>query len=61
MEVLMYFIVYQDTARGWRWTLYAENNRKIADSGEAYERKEGAYWGIGLVKGTDANTPIRER
>jgi uncharacterized protein YegP (UPF0339 family) len=57
----MFFMVYQDAAKGWRWTLYAANNRKIADSGEAYEQKAGALWGIGLVVGTDKNTPIRER
>jgi uncharacterized protein YegP (UPF0339 family) len=57
----MYFIVYKDQAGGWRWTLYAENNRKIADSGEAYVEKAGAMWGLNLVKGTNANTPVRER
>jgi uncharacterized protein YegP (UPF0339 family) len=57
----MYFIVYQDAGGGWRWTLYAANNRKIADSGEAYVEKSGAYWGLGLVKGTNTNTPVRER
>jgi uncharacterized protein YegP (UPF0339 family) len=44
---------------GWRWYLMAENNRKIAESGEAYVHKEGAYWGISLVKGS-ANAPIIE-
>lgn len=57
----MYFTVYRDSANGWRWTLYAENHRKIADSGEAYVRKEGALWGISLVAGTNANTPVYER
>jgi uncharacterized protein YegP (UPF0339 family) len=57
----MHFTIYQDVQGGWRWTLYAENNRKIADSGEAYVRKEGALWGISLVKGTNAATPVYER
>jgi uncharacterized protein len=57
----MYFTIYRDTANGWRWTLYAANNRKIADSGEAYVEKAGALWGIGLVVSTDKNTPIHER
>jgi uncharacterized protein len=57
----MYFIVYQDVAKGWRWTLYAANNRKIADSGEAYVEKAGALWGIGLVVSTNSQTPIHER
>ena len=38
----MYFTIYRDVANGWRWTLYAANNRKIADSGEAYVEKAGA-------------------
>jgi uncharacterized protein len=57
----MFFVVYQDQANAWRWTLYAANNRKIADSGESYVRKEGAHWGINLFKGNDANTPAYER
>jgi uncharacterized protein YegP (UPF0339 family) len=44
---------------GWRWYLMAANNRKIAESGEAYVHKEGAYWGIGLVK-TSGTAPIVE-
>jgi uncharacterized protein YegP (UPF0339 family) len=57
----MHFTIYQDIAGGWRWTLYAENNRKIADSGESYVNKAGAEWGINLVKGTTASTPVHER
>lgn len=37
----------------------ALNNRKIAESGEAYVHKDGAYWSINLVKGS-ANAPIVE-
>lgn len=44
---------------GWRWYLMAANNRKIAESGEAYVHKDGAYWGISLVKGS-ANAQIVE-
>jgi len=57
----MHFTIYQDLAGGWRWTLYAENNRKIADSGESYVHKAGAELGINLVKSTTANTPVHER
>lgn len=32
----MYFNLYQDASRQWRWTLYASNHKKIADSGESY-------------------------
>jgi uncharacterized protein YegP (UPF0339 family) len=44
---------------GWRWYLMALNNRKIAESGEAYVEKAGALWGINLVKGS-ANAQIVE-
>jgi uncharacterized protein len=56
----MHFTVYKDHANGWRWTLFAANNRKIADSGEAYVERAGALWGIGLVVGTNSQTPIKE-
>lgn len=57
----MYFALYRDIALQWRWTLYAANNRKIADSGEGYLNKDDALHGIGLVMGTSRNTPIYER
>lgn len=33
----MYFQLYKDAAGYWRWTLFAVNGRKIADSGEGYD------------------------
>lgn len=56
----MYFKLYKDTAGYWRWTLYAANNRKIADSGEGYHNKSDAEGGINLVKSTNYTTPVRE-
>jgi uncharacterized protein YegP (UPF0339 family) len=44
----------------WRWTLYAANHRKIADSGEGYHNKADALAGISLVKGANIATPVRE-
>jgi uncharacterized protein YegP (UPF0339 family) len=29
---------YRDRRKGWRWTLYARNGRKVACSGESYRR-----------------------
>ena len=55
----MFFRLYQDVSSQWRWTLYAENNRKIADSAEAYHNKADAESGIALVKSTNAATPVR--
>jgi uncharacterized protein YegP (UPF0339 family) len=57
----MFFVIYKDLSSQWRWTLYAANNRKIADSGEAYVNKADAVTGIALVKSTSGGTPVRER
>ncbi|WP_206818593.1 DUF1508 domain-containing protein [Chroococcus sp. FPU101] len=32
----MYYKVYQDNARLWRWTFYASNSEPIAVSSESY-------------------------
>jgi uncharacterized protein len=56
----MFFSLYRDRANQWRWTLYAANNKKIADSGEGYHNKADAQHGIDLVKGTNYATPVRE-
>jgi uncharacterized protein YegP (UPF0339 family) len=55
----MYFKVYKDKANEWRWTLYADNNKKIADSGEGYKEKDDCKDGIDLVK-QSATAPIKE-
>jgi uncharacterized protein YegP (UPF0339 family) len=57
----MHFVLYRDTANQWRWTLYAANNKKIADSGESYWNKVDAQHGINLVKGSTQATPVYER
>jgi uncharacterized protein YegP (UPF0339 family) len=57
----MFFILYQDAESQWRWTLYAANNKKIADSGESYWNKSDAKASIGLVKSTHTTTPVHER
>lgn len=56
----MKYIIYKDTSNYWRWTLYAANNRKIADSGESYYNKVDCLAGIDLVKGSYA-APVHER
>jgi len=57
----MYFVLYKDKASQWRWTLFASNHAKIADSAEGYWNKADAQHGISLVKGTNAATPVVER
>jgi len=55
----MFYYLYKDVAGFWRWTLYAGNNRKIANSGEGYHNKSDALSAVNLVKST-ATTPVRE-
>ena len=57
----MQFVLYRDTASQWRWTLFASNNKKVADSAEGYHNKSDAQNGIDLVKSTNAATPVYER
>ena len=56
----MYFEVYLDNAKEWRWRLRAANHEPIADSGEGYKEKRSCYHGIDLVKQTNNDTPIKE-
>ena len=55
----MFFWIYKDAANYWRWTLYAANNRKIADGSEGYFNRADCEAGVSLVKGTTALTPVR--
>ncbi len=55
----MFYYIYKDTANQWRWTLFAANNRKIANSGEGYFNKADCLSAIALVKGS-ASAPVRE-
>ncbi|WP_290496053.1 YegP family protein [Hyphomonas sp. UBA4494] len=54
----MYYYVYRDAANQWRWTLYAANNRKIANAGEGYFNKNDCVHAINLVAGS-AGVPIK--
>jgi uncharacterized protein len=55
----MYFHLYVDVNRQYRWTLYAANNRKIANAGEGYHNRIDCIAAINLVKGS-GSAPIRE-
>ena len=55
----MYYQIYQDVSRQWRWRLIAANSRIIANSGEAYHNKSDCLHAIALVKGTK-DTPVYE-
>ena len=56
----MYFTIYRDIQYQWRWTLYASNNRKVADSAEGYFNKADCLHGIALVKASGP-APVHER
>ena len=38
----MRFVIWKDTSRQWRWTLWAKNGRKVAACGEGYTRRAHA-------------------
>ena len=54
----MYYYVYLDVQRQWRWTLYAANNRKIANSGEGYHNQQDCISAIHLVASSNG-VPIK--
>ena len=43
------FVVYKDAAGEFRWRLYAQNGRVIADSGEGYKNRVDCVAGAKLV------------
>ncbi|MGU3359276.1 YegP family protein [Methylobacterium sp. M6A4_1b] len=48
----MRFELFRDSAGGWRWRLRSQNGNVVADSAEAYVRREDCEHGIALVKGS---------
>ena len=43
------FVMYKDEGGEWRWTLYAQNAKKIADSAEGYKNRQDCVHGARLV------------
>lgn len=54
----MYFEKYKSGAQ-WRWRLKAANHEIIA-SGESYVNERDCDHAIDLVKGTNAQTPVKK-
>lgn len=52
------FVIYPDTKGEWRWTLYAANSKKLADSAEGYKNRLDCIHGARLVAGVAANADI---
>jgi uncharacterized protein YegP (UPF0339 family) len=44
------FVMYEDRAGEWRWTLEAANGEPIADSAEGYKRPDELRRAIARVK-----------
>ncbi len=57
----MFFVLYRDAAQQWRWSLYSEENKKIAESPEPYWEKPEAQHAVDLVKSTFSTTLVYER
>lgn len=55
----MFFKIYSEGGQ-WRWTLYASNYKKVANSGESYWNKADCLYAISLVQSTNSSTPITE-
>lgn len=55
----MYFYIYRDRQGGWRWRLYAANERKIATSGEGYVSKAHCLRMVRVVATKTQGIPVR--
>lgn len=55
----MYYALYRDASNQYRWTLYAANHRKIANSGEGYFNRADCLSAINQVK-LSSLAPVRE-
>ena len=47
---LPWFKAYLDVKGEWRWTFYASNGKKVADSAEGYKNRQDCLHGIMLMK-----------
>lgn len=56
----MKFKIYKDVVGEFRWTLYAINNKKLADSAEGYKQKKDCLNGMIKVMQTTELTPLKD-
>lgn len=52
------FSLYKDQRGEWRWSLYAANSKKIADSAEGYKNRLDCIHGARLVAGISSGAGI---
>lgn len=43
------FVIYKDDSGEFRWRLFSQNSKIIADSGEGYKNKADCVHGVNLV------------
>ncbi len=55
----MYYQVYRDAAREYRWRAKAANHQIIATSGEGYKNKADCVSAIHILK-SNPDAPIKE-
>jgi uncharacterized protein YegP (UPF0339 family) len=56
----MVYVIYRDSAQEYRWRLFADNNKIVADSGEGYKNKADCQHGIHLTQ-SSSNASIRDQ
>ncbi len=54
---MVHFQIYR-ALDGYRWRLWAANNRIVAESGEAYNTHEGAVNAVNWVKEQAPTAPV---
>jgi len=54
------FVLYRDEKREYRWKLVHDNGNIIADSGEGYVNKAGAFNGIQSVRENAPTAPLKD-
>ena len=57
----MTFYLYKDVQNQWRWTLEADNGKKIANGGEGYYNEQDCIYAVNLAMDTNRQTPFRKR
>lgn len=58
----MRVVIYKDKAHEWRWHIFANNGRMIANAGEGYKGKAGAIKGLrALANITTAHVTVCEQ
>ncbi len=52
--------IYRDRSGEWRWSLRAENGRRVADSGEGYKTKRGVIQAVRRLIGVATGSNLSD-